>query len=367
MIGLGAVGQRHLRNLSKLLGDDLQVSAYRVRRLPRVVTESLQIEPHVNVEQQYQIKAFEDLDRALDDKPNLALICNPSSLHMSVALRVARAACNLFLQKPRPHNFDGVEELIGEVEKRRLVGLVGYQLRYHPCIKRLKVLVRDGAVGRVIAVRMEAGEYLPDWHTYEDYRQTYAARRELGGGVVLTQIHDMDLVYSLFGLPERLFALGGRLTRLEIDVEDTASILMQCRIDGQILPIHLQQDYIQRPPSRRYEFIGDSGKIQVDLRAPSLTAYDRNGQLLEQTVFTDFKRNQLFLDQTAHLLACCRGEQAPNVPIRDGAQSLRMALAAKESMATGRLVDLSAPPGEQSKSALPREEPTDGSLVLVEK
>ena len=341
IIGLGAIGQRHLRNLSALLGDDLQVSAYRVRRLAHVVTEAMQVEPGADVEQKYDIKVFNDLDQALEAKPDLALICNPSSMHMSVALRATRAGCNLFLEKPLSHNLDGVEELIDEVEKRRLVGLVGYQLRYHPCIKRLKALVQGGSIGRIVAVRMEAGEYLPDWHPYEDYRQTYAARPDLGGGVVLTQIHEMDLIYGLFGLPERIFALGGHLTHLEIDVEDVSSILMECRADGRLTPIHLHQDYIQRPPTRQYQVIGDSGKILVDLRAPSLTVYDRNGQLVEQTSFDDFKRNQLFLDQATHLLACCRGEQSPNVTIRDGAQSLRMALAAKESMATGRVIDLS--------------------------
>jgi predicted dehydrogenase len=341
MIGLGGIGQRHLRNLHTLLGDEMEVLAYRVRGASHVVTDKLDIEPGADIEKKYHIKVYRDLDQALDAKPDVALVCNPSSLHVPFALKAARANCSLFLEKPLSHNLDDVAELIDEVEKRDLVGLIGYQLRFHPCLVQLKELIRQGAIGSVVAVRLEVGEYLPGWHTYEDYRQMYASQSNLGGGVVLSQIHEMDQIYSLFGLPERVFAIGGRLTRLEIDVEDVASILMQCRSNGQAIPVHLHQDYIQRPPSRQYQVIGDAGKILVDLRATSLTCYDGEGLVRDQVTLDQFPRNQLFLEEMTHLLACLRREQAPIVTIRDGSKSLRMALAAKESIATGRIIDLS--------------------------
>jgi predicted dehydrogenase len=340
MIGLGGIGQRHLRNLHALLGGELEVSAYRVRRLSQVVTDKLDIEAGADIEGKYQIEVYHDLDRALAARPDLALICNPSSLHVPVALDVARANCHIFMEKPLSHDLDGVTELIDEVERRDLVGLVGYQLRFHPCLVRLKELIRQGAIGSLVGVRLEVGEYLPGWHTYEDYRGMYASRADLGGGVILSQIHELDQVYSLFGRPERVFALGGHLTRLEIDVEDVASVLMQCRVDGRAIPVHLHQDYIQRPPSRQYQVIGDAGKVLVDLRTASLIRYDGDGQVEERVTLDEFPRNQLFLDEMTHLLACLRREQAPLVTLRDGAESLRMALAAKESIATGRVVEL---------------------------
>lgn len=343
MIGLGAIGQRHLRNLHALTGPDLEVLAYRVRRLPHVVTDRLEVDDRSNVEECYGIRVFDDLDQALKRRPDLVLVCNPSSLHVPVALRAARAGCHLFLEKPLSHTLESVPELIEAVESRGLVALVGYQMRFHPCLRRLRDALRAGTVGRVVAVRMEVGEYLPGWHAYEDYRQSYAARPELGGGAMLSQIHEMDAIYWLFGLPERVFAIGGHLSRLEIDVEDTASTLMQCRIDGRAVPVHLHQDYLQRPPARGCQVIGDAGKVVVDLRAPGITIYGGDGQVVEQAAFADFQRNQLFRDEMAHLLACLRGEQAPAVTVRDGAQSLRMALAAKESIETGRVVELGAP------------------------
>ena len=235
MIGLGGIGQRHLRNLRALAGPSAEVLAYRVRRQTHVLTDQLQIENQAGLEEKYAVRLHTDLDAALAEQPAAALICNPSSLHVPVALKAAAAGCHLLLEKPLSHNLEGVDELIGVMAGKGLVGLVAYQMRFHPCLRRLRELLAAGAVGRIVAVRAEVGEYLPGWHPYEDYRQMYASRAELGGGVVLSQIHELDYLYWLFGMPRRVMAMGGHLSSLEIDVEDTASILMECVVDGRRL------------------------------------------------------------------------------------------------------------------------------------
>ena len=304
VVGLGGIGQRHVRNLRTLLGDSAEIYAYRVRRTSPTLTDRLTVDEESDVEEKYQIRVVSDLDDALSLRPDAVLICNPSSLHMPVALAAARAGCDLFIEKPLSHNEEHVGELIDLVEERGLVTLVGYQLRFHPCVHRLQSLLREHAIGNVLAVRIEVGEYLPGWHTYEDYRQMYASRAELGGGVILSQIHELDYVYSLFGLPQRLFAIGGHLSDLEIDVEDTASILMECIVEGRTVPVHVHQDYVQRPPSRTCEVIGSAGKILVDFHALSLTQFGADGQIAVRDSFEGFDRNELFLDEMRHFLAC---------------------------------------------------------------
>jgi predicted dehydrogenase len=218
--------------------------------------------------------------------------------------------------------------------------MVGYQLRFHPCFRALREEVRETTFGAPLAVRASVGEYLPAWHPYEDYRQMYAARADLGGGVVLSQIHEFDYLYALFGPPRRLFALGGHLSHLEIDVEDVASTLMEFHLDGRTLPVHLQQDYLQRPPSRGCEVVGDQGKVVMDLPSLSVTRYDCKGAVAENQRWDNFDRNQLFVDEMRHFIECVQTRRNPLVDLSDGAWSLRMALAARESIATGRVVDL---------------------------
>jgi predicted dehydrogenase len=341
VVGLGGIGQRHVRNLRTLVGPDTEVLAYRVRGDSPTLTDSLDVEGGSSVEEKYGLKVFADLDAALGEGPDAVLVCNPSSLHMPVALQAARAGCALFIEKPLSHTAEGTGELVRLVEADRLVGLVGYQMRFHPCLQRTHALLAAGAIGWVVAVRIEVGEYLPGWHTYEDYRQMYASRADLGGGVVLSQIHELDYVYWLFGMPTRVFALGGHLTRLEVDVEDTASILLECSVGGRAIPVHVHQDYIQRPPSRTFEVIGDAGKILVDLRQLTVTVFDGDGNLTESSSFPAFHRNQLFLEEMMHFLACVEGRETPRVSVRDGARSLMIALAAKRSIETGQVIDLS--------------------------
>ena len=129
---------------------------------------------------------------------------------------------------------------------------------------------------------------MPGWHTYEDYREAYAAHRAYGGGVLLAQIHDMDYLYWFFGLPRKIFALGGHLSSLESDVEDVASTLMQCEREGSRFPVHLHQDYLQRPARRGCEIIGDSGKIETDLLRLTVKAYDASVRLRSLMNFTIF-------------------------------------------------------------------------------
>jgi predicted dehydrogenase len=340
IVGLGGIGQRHVRNLRELMGSEVEILAYRVRKLSQTITDQLVIETDTIVEEKYNLRPYTNFEEALGQKPEAVFICNPSSLHIPIAIKAAQAGCHLFIEKPLSHNYEQVQDLIDLVESQHLVALVGYQMRFHPCLQRLHSLLQQQQIGRVLAVRVEVGEYLPGWHTYEDYRQMYAARRELGGGVVLSQIHELDYVYWLFGLPQRIYALGGQLSSLEIDVEDTASILMECIVKGRKVPVHVHQDYIQRPPSRTCEVIGDAGKISVDFRALTVSVFDSLGNLADGNTFNDFQRNQLFLDELQHFLSCLRGRQTPQVTVRDAAQSLRMALASKYSMATGKIVEL---------------------------
>jgi len=341
--GLGAIGQRHLRNLHALLGDALEVAAWRVRGQTAVVTEGLELDAGESVEARYGVRVFAALDAALAEfRPELVMVCNPTRLHVPVALAAARAGAHLFIEKPLGADLEGTEELRRTVEERRLVALVGFQLRFHPCFVRLSGLLAAEALGPLLWVRARYGEYLPGFHPYEDYRQSYAAREALGGGVILTQIHDLDYLVALFGMPRRVFALGGHLSGLEIDVEDVASIALDCRVHDRVLPVHLHQDFLTRPPVRRCEIAGESGTVEVDFRAAELTRRDAQGEVVEHFATPGFSRNAMFVDLLRHLLACIAGVERPVVGIAEAIRTQTVAVAARASLHGGRIIDTTA-------------------------
>lgn len=339
--GLGGIGQRHLRNLRQLLGDELQVHAYRVRGQRIKLRDNLTVDEGADLERDYAIVVHHDLAEALAEKPAAALICNPNSLHVPVALECVRAGVPVFMEKPLASDLAGIDKLLAEVEQRRLPFHVGYNFRFHPGLQRLKALLESGFFGRLLSVRSEIGEYLPNWHRYEDYRQMYAARADQGGGVVLSQIHEMDLIYWFFGLPRSIVTHGGQLSHLDIDVEDTASSLMRCDNAMGSFPILLHQDYLQRPPVRCFKIVGDAGYAEIDLLANRLRVYGAEGELSEENDFPGFVRNDMFLAQARHFLDCVNGLATPQVSLHDGLQSLRLALAALRSLKEGREVALS--------------------------
>lgn len=338
--GLGGIGQRHLRNLRTLLGDGLEVHAYRVRRNREKLLDNLSIAPDADLEVDYAITVHTELDQALAAKPDAVYVCNPSSLHTPIALAAAKAGAHVFIEKPVANSLVGLDELLEIARAGGLICYVGYNFRFHPGLNRMKELIDARFFGNILSVRSEIGEYLPNWHRYEDYRQMYAAREDLGGGVILSQIHEMDLIYWFFGLPKTIACRGGKLSKLEIDVEDTASSLMQYEGPHGRFPIMLHQDFLQRPPVRTFKVSGDAGMAEIDLIRNIMVVYGEQGDKLEELNFTGFSRNDMFLEQARHFLDCIAKKAAPQVDLHDGIQSLRLALAAKESLAKGMEVHL---------------------------
>jgi predicted dehydrogenase len=331
--GLGAIGQRHARNLRALHGDGLELLAFRRRRLPYVVTEALERDDSRNVEAELGITAYEDLDEALAAIPDGVVVSTPSSQHLDIAQRAADAGCHLFVEKPLSHTLDGVERLRETVMAKGLVAMVGCQWRYHPCVTWLRDLLQAGTLGTLDHVEIDYAEYLPDWHPYEDYRTSYAARAELGGGVVLTQIHDYDLAWWLFGASRTVTATGGHVSTLEIDVEDT----VDARLEGGAAPVRVRQSFASKASRRSITVAGAHGTVVIDLLAARIST---DSHVASPVLFEDYQRNQMFMDEARHFSGCLAGRETPAVPLEDGIAVLRLALAVKESMRTGRRVEI---------------------------
>ena len=313
--GLGSIGRRHLRNLRKVGIQD--VIAYRVRGndIPEM--------------DEYPLPVYDSLTTALAQKPDIVFVTNPTSLHLEVALAAARQGCHLFIEKPLSHTLKSVDELIDIVTTHGSVAMVGCNFRFHPALQQIQRLLVAGSLGRVITARGHAGEFLPGWHPSEDWRLGYSARKELGGGVILTLIHELDYAYWLFGPVRKVFAQAGGWGGLDLDVEDTAEILLEHRSQSRV-SVHL--NYVQRPPTRTLEIIAERGTIQWDYQAGMVKWYD--SETAHWEIWTEpptFDRNTMFLDEVTHFIDCVTGRSAPLIPLTEAKAVLEIALAAKQS------------------------------------
>lgn len=337
MIGLGSIGQRHLRNIRRLYGEEPEILAYRVRGLTRTFSDTMQIRENVSLEEEYHIKSFGDLTQALLEKPEIAFITNITKSHIPCALACAKAGCHLFLEKPISDSMEGIDELAEIALEKNLKIFVGYQNRFHPGIKYLKQFLAQGSIGNILSVRSVVGERLVTMHTYEDYKETYMARKDMGGGVLLNQmVHELDYLQYLFGMPDSVYACGGINGNLGIDVEDNLDAIYRYEAAGSSFPVSVHADFYQSPPSRFIKVVGEKGHIVVDLLAA--TVMQAVGDEVKTISYEDFTRNDMFIEELRLFMECVTEGKTPAIPLEDGIKSLQMALAARKSIETGGVI-----------------------------
>ena len=258
MIGLGSIGQRHLRNIRRIYGEVFEIIAYRVRRLQQTFSDNMKVCEGVELEAKFDLKVFMDLEEALTEKPDIVFITTITAKHMDMALKCAKAKCNLFIEKPLSHTMDGIKELQRISSVNNLKVFMGFQSRYHICVKETKKLLDEKIIGSILSVNCEFGERLTTMHRYEDYRKTYMARADMGGGPILNlQMHDLDMIHYLFGEPLEVVSVLTWNSQLKIDVENAASSIYTFRNkSGETYPIYTHTDFFQYPPSHQMKIIG---------------------------------------------------------------------------------------------------------------
>lgn len=316
VVGCGSIGTRHLRNLQTVKGTELVgVDSREDRRR--------------EVQDRFGIPTHASLARALEERAEAVFVTTPPAAHIPLALEAVRAGCHLFVEKPLSHTLDGVDELVREVEARGLVGFVGSNWKFHPSFQKMKMLLEKGAIGRVTSARCQFGQYLPDWHPWEDYRETYSARCDLGGGILLDS-HEFDYMTWFLGPVQSLACMADRVSALEIDTEDTAAVMLRFA-SGAIGEMHL--DYTQRAYQRNFEFFGEEGTIRWDIRERAVKLFEA-GRGGTWTIFdepTAYDLNCMYVDEASHFLACIQRRLKPMTDLKQGRVVLELILAAKRS------------------------------------
>lgn len=337
IVGLGSIGQRHLRNLRRSFGNKIDISAYRAVGRNLKISDNMTSEADIDLESDYNIKTYTDYDLALKDGPDAVIICNPTRLHVPVALKAAINGVNLFFEKPVSDSPAEIGKLSRIVKEKGLITFVGFQLRFNPCLKLIKDLLLKNRIGQVVTAYSEFGEYLPAAHPYEDYRNGYAARKDLGGGALLSLIHELDYLQWLFGMPNRVFAIGGKISALEMDADDSDSILMEHYISGRKVPVYVHLDFIQRPPSRKCVITGEQGKIIWDYYSSTVELRLADGGN-EIFCFDNFNRNDMFKEEMEYFINCLSRSQKAEIDLEEGLKSLRIVFGARQSIETGEVV-----------------------------
>jgi len=320
--GLGSIGRRHLRNLLALGEKDIILYRTHQSTLADDVLADFPVES--------------DIQRALEHKPDAVIISNPTALHMQVAIPCAQAGCAIFIEKPLAHQLDDLQPFEQEINKHKNIVFSAYQFRFNPGLRKMAELLGNQDAGRPLSFSCHWGEYLPDWHPWEDYRKSYAARGDMGGGVVLTLCHPLDYLRWLFGEVAALFSFTGRISDLEVDVDDFAHTLIQYSggVNG---GLHL--DYYRRPKRHNLEITCTEGVLFWDHLTSGVLLSRPDGSVQEYPPPAGFERNDMYLEEMRHFIGLLKGESETNLcGYEDGKKALELAWAVIHSGRYGRKV-----------------------------
>ena len=324
VIGCGSIGNRHLANLKKL--GVTSIGAFDVNRIR---CEKIREEFNINV--------FSDLEEALSKKFDSALICSPTSLHVEHALLAANAGCHLFIEKPISDTHNRLPELLDLIEKKNLATLVGCNFRFHPGLMKIQSLLGENTIGKIISARAQFGQFLPDWHPWEDYRHSYSAQKNLGGGVILDRIHEIDYMRWLFGEVSEVTAMADHISHLEIDTEDIAEILLKFS-NGSIGSIHL--DYVRRTYDASLEVIGENGIIKWNYQNHFIEWYVAKKKRWQSIKWEKLDGNLMYVDEMKHFLRVVDNQEKSIFPAWEATKVLKIALAVKEAAKDRKVIQL---------------------------
>lgn len=321
VVGCGSIGQRHLANLASI-EEGLRLLAVDPQPERRESAASLaDADPLVGIEE------------ALSRRPDAIVVATPTHLHVEAIEKGLAAGCHLFVEKPLAARSEGVRALLEEADRKNLLVMVGYNLRFHPGVQALCSLVRSGEIGQVIWVRAEYGWYLPNWRPARDYRQTYSARRDQGGGVLLDVSHEIDLLRYLLGEATQVQCVTGNTGTLGIDVEEVAAVT--CGFAGGVLgEAHL--DFLQRAYCRTCKVVGTEGTAVWDYTGEKLSVFDAKRGAWTQQAWEEFEPAQAYVDEMREFVSALRQQREPRPSGWEGLRTLMLVEAAARSAASGR-------------------------------
>lgn len=312
IVGSGSIGRRHIRNLQKLVDRPefiLLRDAAREDELSRELGATV-------------VGSFAD---AIALSPVFAVIATPSVLHFEALQALLPAQVPCYVEKPVVTTEAQVQQLESLLAGATAVPttMAGCNLRFLPSLKTAKQLLRDGVLGRPVRASFQVGQWLPDWRPAQDYRRSYSASRELGGGVVLDLIHELDAARFLFGEFEQTLSLGGQYSRLEIESEDSAAIILG-RVSGPVVSLGL--DYVSHTPVRRYEIVGDEASLIWDMPARRLIIQRKDGQEVVTAEPSDFDVSATYIEAMQEFLSAIEGSRSSSQDLADGLRSARLAV-----------------------------------------
>ena len=226
------------------------------------------------------------------------VISLPSALQADAVIDAASRGFDIFVEKPGAINMRQCLQINDAVRKSGVGYFVSFQRRFHPLVQKMKSVIESGLIGKNMSVFVKVGSYVPTWHTYEDFRDLYACRADLGGGVLRTESHELDLIAWFFGPPKKVYGVIGCRGPYALDVEDSANLIL----DYGDFSAQINLCFMQQNQERIIEINGTDGWLKCDLNNHQLLIESRSGCVKKEQLDNSFNMDEMFTSQAKYFI-----------------------------------------------------------------
>jgi predicted dehydrogenase len=332
VIGVGSIGERHVRCFLQTKRADVSIVE---------VNETARHE----VAGRYAVLSHADLDRAIEWRPNAAVICTPAHLHVPIALRLAEAGVHLLVEKPLSTSLDGIDRLQSEVVRRSILCGVAYVFRWHPVLAEMRDAVASGRFGRPLQLTAVCGQHFPKYRPA--YRTIYYRDRATGGGAIQDALtHVINAGEWLVGPVTRVVADAAHQALVGVEVEDTVHVLARhAPVAGAEVLACYSLNQHQAPNETMLNVVCQGGTARFEAHAHRWRWMAKPAGEWHYEVHPSVERDDLFVGQAHGFLDAVEGKRPMSCPLDQGLATLRVNLAALSSLERGGWQELPAGTG----------------------
>ena len=328
VVGLGSMGKRRIRNLQYLKGGEILGFDPRADRCDEVV-------------EQYGIRTFPDFDEAMAADPDALIISTPPELHLQYERIAATNGKHFFCEVGV--GTEGIDELAQLTHGKGIVAAPSCTLRFHPMVQRIKSVVDADEIGPVLSFSSHSGQYLPDWHPWEDYRRFWASKRQTGACREQFVLEAIWLTWVM-GPVRSVACFKDKMTSLDTDIDDVYQMVV--RLGDRVLG-HLMLDVVSRVAYRGGRLFSEEGIVEWSLADRYVRVYsgadkqwreytDESAQVEDGYVYAE----GMYIAEMERFLKAVGGEHEWAYSLADDRQTQEALEAADLSAETGRSITL---------------------------
>ncbi len=329
VVGLGSIGRRHVAIIKKIF-PEISIVALRHKRCDKGDIDQLGL-----------YKCVTSIDEAIATNPQAAIIANPATMHMGVAEKLADNGINLLIEKPISDSSKGIQTLINTCHQNNIILMTAYNLRFLPSLVEFKAQLQAKKIGNIYSIRSEIGQYLPDWRPESDYKHSVSSNKSLGGGVLLELSHEIDYLRWIFGPINWVQSHISKQSNLDIDVEDSANIILGLGNNkkGELIA-SLNMDFIRHDTTRKCFVIGEGGTLLWDGVLGKVEYFAKGDDDWNTIFLSKPDRDYTYIEEIKSFFSSIESNELPCISGDDGMQIVTIVEAIRESSNTGSVVHL---------------------------